>query len=156
MKLLKQIIQGFDGSCHTLKTILQFTRKFLDLVPSDKLYFESLKNFATNGSPEEAKLSIKILSFSKNKEMYYQQILKDILPLNKRNPKFVTYISALASLYISLPEIIGIKENEEITAYLIKNVLLKIDTQIDEENDQLWLNDDEINTETIAKIYVLK
>ncbi len=46
-------------------------------------------------------------------------------------------------MYVSLPEIIGIKENEEITAYLylIKNVLLKNDISIYEENDQLWLND---------------
>lgn len=116
-----------EGNESILRIIYHYIYKIPDAFPKGidgSNFHESLKGFAINGSPVEAKYSIKILSLSNSKEIHYTNIFNSIYPLKlEGNEKFATHLSTIAELFLKDPLVVEEKATD-ITSFLIKEVLL--------------------------------
>ncbi|CUM53820.1 uncharacterized protein AC631_00245 [Debaryomyces fabryi] len=141
---------------NNLRTIYHFIKKFPDLFPSDLNFTESLKSLAVDGSPREAKYSIKILGLSSKKELYGSAIINSIYPLDVNHKRFVTHLSAIAELFLvdplSVEDLAG-----DLTVLLIKEILLQ-NRKDDEENaigNEKWIDDFKLDShfESYSTLY---
>ncbi|KAI5955434.1 PDS5 [Candida margitis] len=107
-----------------LKTVYHFIKKFPDSYPREILFTESLMKLAAEGSPEEARYAIKVLSFSDQKEICFNDTVSKVYPLNIDGTNFGAHLSSIAELF--LVDKFSINDKElEITEYVIKYVLLE-------------------------------
>ena len=75
---------------------------------------------AINGTPEEAKYSIKIIGLNDKKEVYCAGIMDSIYPLDLESTKLSTNLSTMAEIFVVDRLAILDKENE-LTPLVIKN-----------------------------------
>lgn len=138
------LLANTDGSlANNLRTIYHFLKTFPDLYPTSLNFTESLKILSFNGSPKEAKYSIKILGISSKKELYGSAIVNSIYPLDVRHEHFATHLSAIAELFNVDP--LSVEDlASDLTVFLIKEVLLQNRNSDEEDmsNDDIWIDDD--------------
>ncbi|KAG5421505.1 PDS5 [Candida metapsilosis] len=108
----------------SLKTIYHFVKKYPESFPGEILFTESLVKLAAEGSPEEAKYSLKTISLSDRKEVCYNDIIEKVYPLNISDKRFGAHLSSIAELFLVDKFSVSDKESA-ITEYVIKNVLLE-------------------------------
>lgn len=139
-----------------LRTIYHFVKKFPEMFPSDFKFTEALRRLAVNGTPLEAKYSVKTLNLCEKKEIYCSSIVNSIYPLDLDHPKFATHLSAIAELFVVSP--ISIQDKAvDLTSLLIKEIFLN-NRNINKEavkNDNGWIEDDylESHYQTHATLY---
>lgn len=142
VKGLSEIVEAEAGGeqGEVLKTLYHFIKAFPDLFPPSPGFVESLKSFAINGTPSEAKYSVKIISFSKRKEIYCSSIFNAVYPLKieDNEDKFATHLSSIAELFLCDPMSVEDKAGD-ITSFLIKEVLLK-NRELPQETTSKWIS----------------
>lgn len=145
-----------SSTSNNLRTIYHFIKKFPDLFPSELNFTESLKSLATNGSPREAKYSIKILGLSSKKELHGSAIINSIYPLDVNHKRFVTHLSAIAELFLVDP--LSVEDlASDLTVLMIKEILLQ-NRRNDEEiiiRNETWIEDYKLdcNFEKYSTLY---
>ncbi|KAI5966449.1 PDS5 [Candida pseudojiufengensis] len=108
----------------SLKTIYHFIKSFPDLFPQEISFTESLKNFAIEGKPDEAKYAMKLIGLSSRKEDLIDSVLSRIYPFDFETEKVATHLSTIAELFLVDKYSVSDKELE-LTPNLIKNILLQ-------------------------------
>ncbi|KGU13850.1 sister chromatid cohesion protein PDS5 [Candida albicans 19F] len=131
---------------NALKTVYHFVKKYPDLFPKEFSFIEALKNLAINGTPEEAKYSIKIIGLNDKKEVYCAGIMDSIYPLDLESTKLSTNLSTMAEIFVVDRLAISDKENE-LTPLVIKELFLK-NRNLDNHNvtDNTWITTTELNS----------
>lgn len=119
-----------------LKTIYHFVKKFPESFPGEILFTELLTKLAIDGFPEEARYSVKLLSFSDRKEVCYHDIIGKVYPLDITDDHFGAHLSSIAELLLVDKFSVSDKESV-ITEYLIKNVLLENTAKDDQQTYKL-------------------
>ncbi|KAL6452729.1 PDS5 Sister chromatid cohesion protein PDS5 [Candida maltosa Xu316] len=136
---LSTLIIGQEiNKSNSLKAIYHLTKKYPDMFPQEISFLDSLKSLAVNGTPEEAKYSIKLIGLSDKKEISCTSIIDSIYPLDIDNDNFATHISSIAQIFLVDRFALADKEND-ITRLLIKDVLLS-NRETDTPDETLLVN----------------
>lgn len=144
---------GFDGSVETLKAVNSLADSFLDLIPQTSKFFNALVKLATDGTPQEAAEAVKLISFSEDKEIYFDEVIVTVADLSLDNPKLPSHLSAIAELYVCAPDLIE-SRHQDIQAFLTQKVLLSNVTET-QETDPAWVEDDKLDAACQSKIFAL-
>lgn len=144
---------GFDGSVDTLKAVNSLAERFIELIPQTNEFFGSLVKLALQGSSEEATEAVKLISFSEEKDIYFNEVIVVATDLSLENPKLPTHLSAIAELYACAPDLIETK-HQEIQAFLTQQVLLSNTTEA-RDTDPEWVDDDKLDSACQSKIFAL-
>lgn len=144
---------GFEGSVDTLKAVNSLAERFHELIPQKSQFFEALVKMALEGSPEEAKQAVRLLSFAEMKELYFNEVMVVATQLTLNDPRLPTYLAAIAELYTYSPDLIETK-HQEIQSFLTQQVLLSNSIEAS-SNDPEWVEDDKMDQACRSKILAL-
>ncbi|KAK9239716.1 armadillo-type protein [Lipomyces kononenkoae] len=151
---IQQNQPGFDGSVDTLKACAGFAKRFPGDMPQGRQFLEALANFATSGSPEEAKHAVNIILQSKKREAYARDLLAVATKFDMSDPAFLSQLAILSELVRGASAIVE-PEIDKITAFLIKEVLMKNRVKASED-DKDWVDDSQLEVDCKAKILALR
>ena len=136
----------------TLKSFYHFVRKYKDHLPTSLAFINALKAFCVAGSPAEAKYASKIISQSNKRNALCTEVFHDIYPLDLESEKITTHLATIAEIFLSEPLVVA-GEADEITTFLIKEVLLQNRTTSDV--GEAWIEEPERFPALNAKIIAL-
>lgn len=144
---------GTRGNAETLKAATLLAEKFSEMLPQTPKFFGALIKFATEGSPEEATEAVKLIAYSKDKELYFSSLMKTVSKLDIDNPFLSTYLSSIAELITLCPDITE-PEYAEIQKYVIEKIL-RTNKKKASDDDPDWVEDKNLDTEAQSKIISL-
>lgn len=139
LSLHAERIFGLVSNTHTsshyaesmkLKIVYNYLDCFSEQFPSENDFVDTLKTFAVNGSPREARFAVKILGCGPDRERCASDLLSQVYPPDLKLAQLATHLSTYAELFFLLPT----KMEElasDITVVLIKDVLLENGEDID-------------------------
>ncbi|VVT44660.1 uncharacterized protein SAPINGB_P000490 [Magnusiomyces paraingens] len=153
ISIIERTEVGTKGSTDTLKATNLLADRFADMLPQTSTFFNSLVDFATTGSPEEATEAIKLITYSEKKELYYNKVIDVVTELDLKNNLLATYLSAITELYRTIPLLIEPK-SDQIFPFLTK--VISTNQLVAKDDDPLWVEDKDLNTECQAKVLALK
>lgn len=145
---------GFDGSVDTMKTAISLAERFQDLIPQTSTFFGSLVKIALDGTPEEATQAIRLISFSEDRKLYFNEVMAEAIQLDLEDLKLPTHLASIAELYTCLPDLIETR-HQEIQTFLTQKVLL-FNTDKASATDPEWVDDDEMPKSCQSKILALR
>ncbi|AMD22270.1 HGL070Wp [Eremothecium sinecaudum] len=168
---LKEIVKRLDDTdilpgetmtvSEALKTIYKISISLTDIVDMDDEFFITrLKELAVDGTPDEAKYALKLISLTSNKTEILTSIKKQILPLAIEDCKnFPSHILVLAEIFKIDPHVLD-DDSTDIVSYLIRHTLLANQVVGDSQSDGVWINDTQLNDPVYyplaSKLYSLK
>lgn len=158
--LIKNSVPGVgESKVNTLRALFHIFNKMRDYMnDDDNKFFAKIIDFATRGTPSEAKFAVKLISLSKNEDVLSVQLFDSIYPFDGESENFTSHLSVLAQLFLTQHSLVEEKANE-ITPFLIKNVLLTNEV-VGKDSDPVWITDEEIekgNDQNLsAKLLALK
>ncbi|CCH41941.1 Sister chromatid cohesion protein [Wickerhamomyces ciferrii] len=145
VKLIKESTPSNQGKSkvNTLRALFHIFHKMRDyLDDDDSKFFEKIVQFASQGTPLEAKFAVKIISLSKNDDALSYQLFELIYPFDPESENFVSHLAVISQFFLTQHSIVEEKANE-ITPFLIKNVLLT-NSVIGQEDDPVWIDDEDV------------
>ncbi|AET41091.1 sister chromatid cohesion factor PDS5 Ecym_7247 [Eremothecium cymbalariae DBVPG len=169
--VLKEIINRLDDPgtsseeampiSEALKTIYKISKSLKDSFDtSDDFFTTRLKDFAIDGTPEEAKYAVKLLSLSPERRNILTSIKTQILPLDlNRSKNFASHITVLAQMFKIEPQLLD-DDSGDIVSYLIRHVLLANQVLGNSKKENAWVTDTQLNEiqyqPLSSKLYSLK
>lgn len=157
---IKDSIPGVgESKINTLRALFHIFNRMRDYMnDDDNDFFSKILEFATKGTPSEAKFAVKIISLSKHEDALSVQLFDAIYPFDAESENFTSHLSVLSQLFLTQHSLVEEKANE-ITPFLIKNVLLTNEV-VGKDTDPVWISDEEIekgNDQNLsAKLLALK
>lgn len=143
---------GTQSNTDTLKATNLLADRFPEMIPQTLKFFKTLVRFATEGSVGEAIEVIKLISFSDNKNKYFEEVAKHVVNLNKENPLLATYLAAISELYKRAP---AIPERDSRQIFRFISELLSDTKREGTPNDPEWVDDKDFDIEGQAKVLTL-
>lgn len=129
---------------------------FKDSCIEDSAFFGQLQEICLDGTPLQAKYAMKIISCSKFKDSFLNDVSKRVLPIEGA-ANLVTRIALLSQLFISDEELVE-PEAGHVTAFLIKDILLTNQNK-NVKRSEGWISDADLESgqfdECYAKMFAL-
>lgn len=160
VSILETAQPGTEGNVNTLKAASRLFREFAKEVPESKVLMNNLMKIALTGTTAEAKQAVNALQCSDKKEMYYDDLMNDILnsldPAQEERPaNLSTRLASLAQLYSYVPTVLE-ESQGVIMQYLVQNVLLAEVPEEEDEEQADWVEDKDVPVNCLERIVAIR
>ncbi|PSK33746.1 hypothetical protein C7M61_005212 [Candidozyma pseudohaemuli] len=130
-----------------LDSILRSIHHYLKTSPKDfpdsLIFTDRLLRLAQEGSPEQAKYSVKILGHHQQKEHFLSEIVSNLLPLDPESAHFTTKLASIAE--VSLIEPFAVEDHVGDINNVITEQVLKQNRRPESDNPGVdWITDDDL------------
>ncbi|ORY83920.1 hypothetical protein BCR37DRAFT_378936 [Protomyces lactucae-debilis] len=148
--------EGVSTALDNLRAFAKFARSNEDALPEDPDFAKVLKRIVLEGPVAHVKQAVTILCSMQSRDVVaidLSQIIMSNLVYGEDN--LLQSLSALAQLSLMAAQPIE-KWANDISAFCLKELLLKSRTQVDDDADQEWVGDDALEDECKAKCLAIK
>lgn len=143
---LEELINNNASYVH-IKTMYKIVKNYGELYPKSQDFNVMLKKLCLEGTPAEAKYSMKLLGLSDRKRLYCNQLVGTIFPLNLQGDHVLAHLSTIGEIFLVDRE--SLNDVGDLSSMLIRDILLSSNISPGRESDGFEIsssyNSDEIS-----------